>query len=524
MTSLERIRQTIARAVICLYAPFLMVLAFLPGKLQAGEPGTWLRNQMALPSWLAACPAPPPNYYPWSDPVYCNNVIISPGEYATVEKLRTLDSIYRGYTYNPPASCGPLPPVNYPYGPAPYCTNNIKSPGEYATWWFIASIDSVASGGSGKPGGPNGSIQYNNNGAFGGFWDFNGSVIVVPGGGFITGTTMLSNLILNWQGVDGDIMLSTNGQTGLGAINAPYLFLGSFGGQLEASLGVTSGNAVTINKVSGASIIDSINLSITTPTVSITGNVGIGMSSPSTLLQIEGTTTTANVKIINSATGNNFIVTGGNNSNDGGLFEMYKAGGVYNTLSTDGRDDRLTLTRSENGTYMLGFNNSGGGQIGAIFNGTYPGGGGGLGFQIDNESGGTVIQFGAEGLSPYNYFNNGFMNGFGTSIPKHTLHTAGAFENDSTQFNNSPIDSMAGSTSGYVIFSEPQSGTAIKEIMIEANSLVGTASYTFPVPFIYTPSIFASNDLAATVITSRSTISVTITGVTSTGTIMLIGR
>lgn len=71
------------------------------------------------------------------------------------------------------------------------------------------------------------------------------------------------------------------------------------------------------------------------------------------------------------------------------------------------------------------------------------------------------------------------------------------------------------STSGSVVFSQPEQGTSYKVVMIFANACLGTASYTYPAAFTNTPEVL-SQSLAA-IATSVSTSAVTITGTTSTG-------
>lgn len=76
------------------------------------------------------------------------------------------------------------------------------------------------------------------------------------------------------------------------------------------------------------------------------------------------------------------------------------------------------------------------------------------------------------------------------------------------------------STSGSVIFSEPLIGSSYKKIAIYENACVGTASYTYPTAFTYTPQVL-SQSLASTA--AASTTAVTVTGATSTGFVQLDG-
>jgi hypothetical protein len=97
-------------------------------------------------------------------------------------------------------------------------------------------------------------------------------------------------------------------------------------------------------------------------------------------------------------------------------------------------------------------------------------------------------------------------------------------------FNNTTVNFMDpqalqttvnASTSGTVVFSQPMGGLSNKRIVIYCNAALGTASYTFPMPFVQTPQVI-SQTLAA-LVTAVSATAVTVTGATSTGFIELGG-
>ena len=85
---------------------------------------------------------------------------------------------------------------------------------------------------------------------------------------------------------------------------------------------------------------------------------------------------------------------------------------------------------------------------------------------------------------------------------------------------------VAGSTSGNAVFIPYDQGAGHKQVMIHCTSLNGTASFTFPTAFSFTPvivTISGTGALASSVVTSLSTSAVTITGSSSTGIVIIEG-
>lgn len=133
--------------------------------------------------------------------------------------------------------------------------------------------------------------------------------------------------------------------------------------------------------------------------------------------------------------------------------------------------------------------------------------------------------------------------GIGTSTPAGRVNIQGAGTTTGIAFavdNNTPTrlltvtdngnfyleptqTSVNNSVSGTTKFAQPQCGGTYKVVIVTTAAATGTASYTFPVPFVITPSVVSSNLLLAAVVTSLSTTAVTITGAASTGSLMLIG-
>ena len=78
-----------------------------------------------------------------------------------------------------------------------------------------------------------------------------------------------------------------------------------------------------------------------------------------------------------------------------------------------------------------------------------------------------------------------------------------------------------GSVAGTATFSQPNQGMSYKKVIIYCAALNGTASYTFPTAFVYTPQILSA--ALGAIPTTLSNTAVTLTGAVTTGFIELTG-
>jgi hypothetical protein len=157
------------------------------------------------------------------------------------------------------------------------------------------------------------------------------------------------------------------------------------------------------------------------------------------------------------------------------------------------------------------------------FTGTYAGPRGYLAFDntgtvpfVVGSSSGHNLMF-KSGVAP---FTQSYAGGFDSS-GNFSVGNSATPASANVVLNSTAQATVNCSTSGNVLFSEPERGVNYKRVSIYENACVGTAAWTFPVAFSHAPQV-VSQSLASTAGTPSAT-AVTITGTTSTGFVELNG-
>jgi hypothetical protein len=88
----------------------------------------------------------------------------------------------------------------------------------------------------------------------------------------------------------------------------------------------------------------------------------------------------------------------------------------------------------------------------------------------------------------------------------------------------STITQVGCSATGNAFFTQPITGTSYKLVSIRLAACSGTASYSYPTPFINTPGVVATGAVAAGIVTTNTAAAVTITGTTNTGFLFIEGN
>lgn len=315
--------------------------------------------------------------------------------------------------------------------------------------------------------------------------------------------------------------------------------------------GFTNATAIGYNSVVGAS--NSLVLG------DGSAKVGINTSTPSEMLHVVGS-----IRMVDGNEAANKVLT--SDVNGVGSWQTASAGWALggNTVGSAqslGTLDNYDLPFIGNNTEWMRLSKTGTLILGATSGGdkfsvNVPNAAGDQIYQFINQTGNNYQRAGfLDNTGGFGYINTGFtyhknyadgsnifLGNTNTAAPtisvsgSDDLKTSLAFgaggktNGLSTQINNigqvqinTSQTSVNNSVSGTTIFSQPQSGGTYKEIIIAFTSALGTASYTYPIAFSLTPSIVATNNVAAGIITSLSNTAVTVTGATTSGFILLIG-
>lgn len=349
-----------------------------------------------------------------------------------------------------------------------------------------------------------------------------GTVVVTPAVGSITG---FGSGIATWLATptSNNLSLALTDETGSGAVVfsiSPTLFNPTLGTPASATLTNAIGLPLSTGVIG--------NLPVTNL------NSGTGASG-STYWRGDGTWATAGVD--QTA---NYTWSGTHTfTNTGGLF--YQENGIaasvqpaitlQNTVAaTSGAKTQNAGTIRILGNYWNGsasvlsgfrqYVSKTGGSGGNIPNPIYN-----LDWTIDGTTFTNYLTFGTNGSALATFANAIQVNGAGVAIfvPNGSVQGLSIISGTNGLLNGATQTTVSGSTSGTVVFSQPEQGSSYKKVIIYLNALLGTASYTFPTAFVNTPVILTSNGLASSVVTSLSTSAMTCTGTTMTGIIIVEG-
>jgi len=271
------------------------------------------------------------------------------------------------------------------------------------------------------------------------------------------------------------------GANTLGQGGGIYLVTGKGlgGGEIEIETGAStsgnnSGGPITIS--AGASTGTAVGASVSvTAGAAVSGAGGnLSLSSGSSSSAASGNVNLTAGNGNNSSQSGSINITSGSNSGSGYSGNIIFAAGS------------ASAGISKSGGFLFNLNSSGGGTYG----------------ELDGTVG--AWTFGKSGGTQYHTINGSLLITQNVDI-------------------STPQTVLEGSSSGTVTFSQPFNGPSFKKVLIYCSSFSGTALVNFPIPFIFTPVIVSTSGPSASVVTSLSTTSATLTGSSTTGFIILEG-